>query len=187
VTVALDLTGRAERTTTHVTTARLTAVGLIGALVASIVLIRPIRLAEAMVSAGLLRLMGTGADRFGTAVLVETDAGRAGFTIATGCSTTLLAAPFLAVGALTLGTGRVRPARGLIALAWALVGISLLNQLRFAIVGGAIHLFGFERGYGQSHVLIGTLVSTTGLVVGLAGFVWLLVKTPKPTSTTAGA
>lgn len=142
-----------------------------GAVVLSFIALRPIRVAEAMLSARLLDLLGTGADRFGTAVLVDADGSRAGFTVANGCSTALLAAPFLVIGALALATGRVRPGRTVLCVVGALAAVVLVNQLRFGIVGSAIHLFGFEKGYGQSHVLIGTLVSTLGLVVGLATFV----------------
>jgi len=163
--------GLAERLAIGVTPARLSAAAIGLALVASLVLLRPVRLAEAMLSSAVLSALGFGAERVGTSVLVETDGARAGFTIASGCSTALLAAPFLAVGALAVATGRVRPGRAFATLAAALVGVVVVNQLRFGIVGAAIGWFGFRTGYGQSHVLIGTLVSTVGLVVGLAAFV----------------
>jgi len=162
--------------------AQLTAAALVLGLVGALVALRPIRIGEAMLSAALLRLMGTGAERVGTAVLVDTGGARAGFAIAGGCSTALLATPFIGVGALVLATGRVRPGRTLACLGAAIGGAVLVNQVRFGIVGGAIHLFGFERGYGQSHVLIGTLVSTAGLVVGLTAFVWALGRDPRATT-----
>lgn len=182
-----DLTARPPRQRAAVVApatrrAHLTAAALVVALAGALAALRPIRIGEAMLSAGLLRLMGTGADRVGTAVLVDTEGARAGFAIASGCSTALLATPFIAVGALALATGRVRPSRTLACLGAAIGGAVLVNQLRFGVVGGAIHLFGFERGYGQSHVLIGTLVSTTGLVAGLAGFVWALGRDPRATT-----
>lgn len=158
------------------TRAKATAGGLAALLVLSLVALRQVRIGEAMLSTRILSFLGTGADRFGTAVLVDSDGSRAGFTIASGCSTALLAAPFLVIGALSLVTGRVRPGRTLACVAVALVGVIAVNQLRFGIVGGAIHLFGFERGYGQSHVLIGTLVSTLGLVLGLTFFVLAMGK-----------
>lgn len=173
--------GLGERDRVHAATptALVTALGLAAVLAASLLALRSVRIGEAILSTGLLRLMGTGAERVGTAVTVETGGARAGFTIANGCSTALLAAPFLTVGAIAVLTGRVRPPRILGSVAVAVVGVVLLNQLRFGIVGGAIHLFGFERGYGQSHVLIGTLVSTVGLVAGLAAFVWSLERRPR--------
>lgn len=182
-TIRLDAPRPAGRLLTTVAhrRAQLAAVAMVATLVALLALMRSVRIGEAMLSAALLRLMGTGADRVGTAILVDTDGARAGFAIASGCSTALLALPFIAVGALALVTGRVRPGRTLACVAVAVGGAVLLNQLRFGIVGGAIHLFGFERGYGQSHVLIGTLVSTVGMVAGLAGFVWALGRDPRAT------
>jgi len=168
--------GLGARLRTEATVERVTAVALLATLVASLVLLRPIRIAEAMLSSSLLSLTGIGADRVGTSVLVETEGTRAGFTIASGCSTALLAAPFLVVGALAVATGRIRPRRLLATLAVAVVGVIAVNQLRSSIVGASIHWFGFETGYGQSHVLIGTLVSTLGLVVGLAAFVLAMAR-----------
>lgn len=163
--------GLLARVRAELSPARVTALALVGLLVLSLVNLRPVRLAEAMLSSVLLSVTGFGAERLGTSVLVATDGGRAGFTIANGCSTALLAAPFLLVGALAVGTGRIRPGRALTTVAVALLGVIAVNQLRFWIVGASIGWFGFETGYGQSHVLIGTLVSTFGLVIGLAAFI----------------
>lgn len=173
ITVPQVATADKARATTR---AKVAAGGLTVVLVASLIALRQVRIGEAMISTRILSWLGTGADRFGTAVLVDADGSRAGFTIASGCSTALLAAPFLVIGALSLITGRVRPGRTLACVAVALVGVVAVNQLRFGIVGGAIHLFGFKTGYGQSHVLIGTLVSTLGLVFGLTFFVLAMGK-----------
>jgi exosortase/archaeosortase family protein len=165
-----------DRARTATPTALVTALGLAAAIVASLLALRGIRLGEAILSTAVLQGMGTGAERFGTTVIVDSGAGRAGFTIATGCSTALLAIPFLGVGALALASGRVPVRRTLTALGFAVAGVVLLNQVRFGVIGGAIHVFGYERGYGQSHVLIGTLISTIGLVAGLAAFGWSLSR-----------
>lgn len=185
MSATLTTVGERERVHAATPAALVTAAGLVAVLVCALLALRSIRIGEAVLATGLLRLMGTGAERVGTAVVVDAGAGRAGFTIASGCSTALLAAPFLAVGAIAVLTGRVRPPRALASVGIAAVGVVLLNQLRFGIVGAAIHLFGFERGYGQSHVLIGTLVSTVGLVAGLTAFVWSLEKRPGRAGTGA--
>lgn len=180
MSVAVAHPGRRTRIGTLDPGAIVTALGLASAIVAVLLALRSIRVGEAVLSSLLLQAMGAGAERLGTTVIVQSGPGRAGFTIATGCSTALLAIPFLGVGALAVLTGRFRPRRVLAHLAVAVVGVIVLNQLRFGIVGGAIHVFGYERGYGQSHVLIGTLVSTLGLVGGLTAFGWTLTRGTRP-------
>jgi hypothetical protein len=45
--------------------------------------------------------------------------------------------------------------------------IFTVNQLRFAVIAWSMRTWGFVDGYERSHIFLGTLVSTLGVLAGL--------------------
>lgn len=156
------------------------------AVVAVFWLSRQMQEVEAAVTAALAR--GTGLDdavRYGTAV-VFTVAGRTtGVEITVGCSAALLAAPFLAVTTALLAVRRVSVARAVQALAVALTTLLVVNQVRMLAIIAGMEAWGPEVGYSRTHVLIGTALSTVGVVLAGSCYLGLLLRGsyPSPRST----
>jgi exosortase/archaeosortase family protein len=145
---------------------RLAALAFVGVAVAIATHLRWVRIAEAKAVAVLVGALGTRPGRLNATVWVRTpDDLAAGINIVTGCSVGLLVIPLALVTGLALLTGRLRIVKALQAFVAAALIATVLNQLRYAVTLYAIHRWGFEDGYGQTHVLVGSLVSTVGIVV----------------------
>jgi len=166
---------------------------IVGALLAGVALVAwsGVRSLEAALTAGLLRLVGVDADSIENGVRLVLDRGPApgvpeggfvagGFRIVTSCSVAVIAAPVLAAAAVVVATGRVPVRRALGGLVVALPLIVLVSQARLVVTGLLIDRYGQDRGFSLGHVLVGSVVSTVGFVLGLAGFLWF-VSRKKPT------
>jgi exosortase/archaeosortase family protein len=147
------------------------AVGLVASAVVIVVANHAVRVFETQVSAALVRFTG-GHDvgTLGTNVLFQAKGRYVGFTLDAGCSAAFLLAPFLLLAAGLLSTGRVSVRRGLGSLAVALVAVFAANQARFLVIAAAIRSWGLDRGYARSHVFLGTIVSTLGVLGGVLVF-----------------
>lgn len=139
--------------------------------------LRQVRLAEAFSASWLAGLIGIHPGRLNATVWVQTpDQWPAGINIVNGCSVGLLIIPLAVVTGLMLVTGRVRIRSALVAFALAATVVTLLNQLRYVITLFAIHRWGFAEGYGQTHVLVGSLVSSVGIIVATATLTVVLLR-----------
>lgn len=131
---------------------------------------------EASISAGLINAL-----QISTAYVVDTSViflpGQryAGFTVSAGCTATLLVVPFFLITAGLLSFSRFSLQRSLTALGVVTLLIYVANQARLLLIAGVMRLFGGERGYELSHVFLGTIVSTLGVLFAIVAFVAILV------------
>jgi exosortase/archaeosortase family protein len=131
---------------------------------------------EASISAGLINAL-----QISTAYVVDTSViflpGQryAGYTVSAGCTATLLVVPFFLVTAGLLSFSRFSLRRSLTALSVVTLLIYVANQARLLLIAGVMRAFGGERGYELSHVFLGTIVSTLGVLFAIVAFVAILV------------
>ncbi|HWH35705.1 MAG TPA: hypothetical protein VNT56_10365 [Acidimicrobiales bacterium] len=141
-----------------------------------------VRSIEAWLSAGLGRGLGlVEAEPLRSAVVFELEGRSVGFTITPGCSVAFLVPFFFVVAAGLVAVGRIHLRRAVTAVTVVTAALFAVNQLRLLIVTASMRGWGFEAGYERSHVLLGTLASTVGVV--LAVFLFLFVVTrhrPEP-------
>lgn len=126
-----------------------------------------VRVGEAWVQAGLLRILGMGGRQVESVVLVGSDGALFGLAITAGCSVGPLLAVFL-VGTAPVVWWRDLPF-GRVVRALARLGLVLFlaNQVRILVIVLAMRVWGVERGYEVSHVFIGSAITTVGFVLGV--------------------
>ncbi|MEZ0494445.1 hypothetical protein AB2L28_19580 [Kineococcus sp. TBRC 1896] len=138
---------------------------------------RAVRHAEACASAFLVRrTWGPEARCLADNTLYRVDGVLAGHTVTIGCSAVVLLVPFVLVAGLLLPVRRMSAVVTLGSLGIAAVVVAAVNQLRLLTIATGIHLWGLERGYGATHVLAGSIVSTVGIVLGGLTFLVLLTR-----------
>lgn len=134
------------------------------------------QVAEASVSAGLINaLQISSAYVVDTSVIFLPGQRYAGFTVSAGCTATLLVVPFFLLTAGLLSFSRFSVKRSLTALGVVTLLIYVANQARLLLIAGVMRVFGGERGYELSHVFLGTIVSTLGVLLAIVAFVAILV------------
>lgn len=101
-----------------------------------------------------------------------------GFSLSVACTAALLLVPFFVIAGLLLVARRVESRRAVVALAVTTAVIFLVNQLRLLVIAGSMLAWGFTTGYERSHVFLGTVLSTLGVIGGVIIFVWMLVGKP---------
>ncbi|WP_432574216.1 exosortase/archaeosortase family protein [Kineococcus sp. SYSU DK005] len=144
-----------------------------------------VRHAEAGLSAVLARTLGLhDVYRAGYAVMFSVEGVRTGYEITLGCTVAFLLVPFFAATSVLLTIRRVPVQRALSSLACAVGLIVTFNQLRLVAIALSMDHFGPALGYSLSHVLLGTLISTTGVVLAGTAFLAVLLR---GTFTRAGA
>lgn len=131
---------------------------------------------EAQINQGLLSLLDIVKDpqQVGSAVIFADGLRYIGLQITPGCSVAMLLAPFVAVTGVLLWVGRGTPRALGFSLGLLFVVFMLTNQLRLSFIAGAMHWWGFERGYEISHVAVGSIISAFGFVFGIVVFVIVL-------------
>jgi exosortase/archaeosortase family protein len=150
------------------------AVGL-AAVTMVILRIRAIAMMEADVSSWLIRVTGLAESRsVGTAVIYHLGHRWVGFAITGGCSVALLMIPPFILSAILIGIRRVSWLRGVVAAASATALLIVVNQIRLFVIASAMQWWGFQSGYERSHVLIGSGITTIGLVLVTILFVIFL-------------
>ncbi len=155
----------------------LTALAVVTAGIAIAVAHRSVQAAEAWMSAGLATALGlVTAEPFGSAVVFPIDGRNVGFTITPGCSVAFLLPFFFVVAAALLASGRIGPGRAAFTVVAVSVTLFAVNQLRLLIVSASMRGWGFETGYERSHILLGTLASTIGVIVGVLLFLFLVTR-----------
>ena len=153
------------------------AAGLVALAALVVAANRSVRLFETSVAASVLRL--TGAHQVGSLgpnVLFSAKGRYVGVALDPGCSAAFLVAPFLVLGAAMLLTGRVTVRRGLASTALAVVLVFLANQARLFVIASAIRAWGLRVGYERSHVFLGTVVSTFGVLFGALAFFYFVSR-----------
>ena len=136
-----------------------------------------VRAAEARTGADLARMVGlVPARAVGSAVVFPLEGRFVGYAVTEGCTVAFLVAPFFVLAALLIASRRTRPLRGLRALAAVSLVFFTVNQARLLVVAASMRVWGFRTGYERSHVLLGTMLSTVGVLAGVLLFVWLVVE-----------
>jgi exosortase/archaeosortase family protein len=145
--------------------------------------------AEAWLNAALINATGIApAEVFGASVVFLRGQAYNGFTVAAGCTATLLLVPFFFLTAGLLGFSRLSPRRCLAALVLVTVLVNAANQGRMLLIAWQMRTLGGERGYEVSHVFLGTVVSTLGVLLAIVVFVGVLVGwSPRRKRPEAGA
>lgn len=129
---------------------------------------------EAAATVPLARLIGLDdARQVGRSVLFSVDGQPTGVDITIGCTAAFLLLPFVAATTVLLAVRRIPAPRAFAALGTAVVVVLAVNQARVLAIVAGMQAWGPEAGYGRTHVLVGTAVSTVGVVV--AGSCYLLV------------
>lgn len=134
-----------------------------------------VRTVEAVVTCAILRPLGAQPDRLRTTVWVQTPSSwPAGVQIVNSCSAGVLLIPIAVACGLVVATGRVSTWRAL--ASFVLVGIIAvaMNQVRYAVILLAIHQWGFDAGFHQTHVLIGSVISAA-TVIGATALAYRLL------------
>jgi exosortase/archaeosortase family protein len=135
----------------------------------------PVRHVEACLSAELVAAAGTdGARCVGDTTVYRLDGLLTGHSVTFGCTSLLLLGPFVAVTVLLSLVPRVPVPRIAVAAAVAVVGIPAVNQVRMLTVHGGMRLWGVERGYELTHILVGTTISVLGTAGIAAAFLTVL-------------
>ncbi|MGH9125191.1 MAG: hypothetical protein ACRDZ8_10765 [Acidimicrobiales bacterium] len=137
------------------------------------------RVIEASVSAWTIRLFRVRPARsLGPDVIFPLGHRWVGFALTLSCTSALLMVPFFVIAGVLLLFRRVPRRRALVALAVAAAVLFAINQLRLVVIAASMLWWGFETGYQRSHVLLGTTLSTIGVIIGIIIFVWMLVEDP---------
>jgi exosortase/archaeosortase family protein len=146
------------------------AAGVVG--VALLVFQHQVRRYEATASARAVSLFGLlHAHSIGTAVVFVLRGHFVGYSLSAGCTAAFLIAPFfLLAGAALVIAPRLPVGRTLSTLAMIAALLFVVNQARLLVIAGSMREWGFVQGYDVSHVFLGTVVSTIGVVGGLVLF-----------------
>jgi exosortase/archaeosortase family protein len=152
-------------------------VAVIGVGLALLVWQARFRLLETNVSAWAVRALHLrpAASAVGTNVIFPLHGRWVGYSLTVACTAALLMLPFFLIAGLLLLTGRIDRRRGLSALLAVSVIIFVVNQLRMLLIAASMMWWGFQRGYERSHVFLGTVLSTIGVITGMIIFVWMLL------------
>lgn len=138
---------------------------------------RSVQSLEAWLSAGLANGLGlVPAEPFGTAVVFPLDGRMVGFTITPGCSVAFLLPVFFVAAAALLAFGRISTSRAVVTVVAVSATLFVVNQVRLLIVSASMRGWGFELGYERSHILLGSLASTLGVVLGVILFLFLVTR-----------
>jgi len=143
------------------------AVALAAAGVGFVLFDASVRRLEASTSAAVIAVTGFRSAAIGSAVVFMNQGRAVGYSLTPGCSVALLVAPLMLIVAALLFVRRLSLRR---ALTTAVVLVALLftvNQCRFLVIAWSMREWGFRTGYERSHIFLGTIVSTIGVVVGL--------------------
>jgi hypothetical protein len=138
---------------------------------------RSVQVLEAWMSAGLASALGVvTAEPFGIAVVFPLDGRNVGFTITPGCSVAFLLPFFFVVAAALLAVGRIGAHRAVVTVVAVSATLFAVNQVRLLIISASMRGWGFETGYERSHILLGSLASTIGVVLGVFLFLYLVTR-----------
>ncbi|WP_434740499.1 hypothetical protein [Micromonospora sp. SH-82] len=140
-----------------------------------------VAVAEAWLNARLVAAVGLAdTTSVGAAVTFPLDQRWVGFLVSTGCSVAMLLIPPFVLASLLVGFRRLTLPRAAIAVSLAVALLVAVNQVRLAAVVAAMQLWGFELGYQRSHVLIGSAISTVGLIAVAIVFLLLVGSGRRP-------
>jgi hypothetical protein len=144
-----------------------------------------VRRFEAAASARLVGSLGiVSAHALGTAVVFHLGSGFFGYVLTPGCTVAFLISPFFfLLAAALVAAPRIAVRRALMTLAIISVLLFVVNQLRLVVFAASMRAWGFKTGYERSHVFLGTIASTLGLVAALLLFLAVLSggRRPRPT------
>jgi len=140
-----------------------------------------VRTIEARVAVAVLAAAQVaGAQAFGTDVLFRLHGAFVGVNITTSCSVALLISPFCLLAGGLLLSRRTSVGAGLRTLGIVALWLFAMNQARILLIVLSMRIWGFDRGYELSHVAFGSVISTLGVLGGVALFVRRVGRAPIP-------
>ncbi|MEI4273468.1 hypothetical protein TEK04_17235 [Klenkia sp. LSe6-5] len=138
---------------------------------------------EAAAAVPLARLVGVeDARQLGRSVLFSVDGQATGIDVTVGCTAAFLLLPFVAATTVLLAVRRIPALRAIASLGTAVLVILAVNQARMLAITAGMVTWGPEVGYARTHVLVGTAVSTLGLVVAGTCFLLVLLRGTYPSA-----
>ena len=142
---------------------------------------------EAAASVPLARLIGLDdARQIGRSVLFTVEGQPTGVDITIGCTAAFLLLPFVLATTVLLAVRRIPARRAFASLATAVVVVLAVNQARVLAIIAGMGAWGPEDGYGRTHVLVGTAVSTVGVVLAGSAFLLVLLRGTYPVTQPHG-
>ncbi|SCX39150.1 exosortase/archaeosortase family protein [Klenkia marina] len=142
---------------------------------------------EAAATVPLARLIGLeDARQVGRSVLFTVAGQPTGVDITIGCTAAFLLLPFVAATTVLLAVRRIPAPRAFASLAAAVVVVLAVNQARVLAIIAGMEAWGPEDGYGRTHVLVGTAVSTVGVVAAGSCFLLVLLRGTYPVTQPHG-
>lgn len=140
-----------------------------------------VRIVEAHVAVALLAIAQVaGTQAFGTDVLFRMHGAFVGVNITTSCSAALLLSPFFLLAGGLFVSRRTSVGSGLRTLGMVALWLFAMNQARILLIVLSMRAWGFERGYELSHIAFGSVISTLGVLGGVALFVRSVSRAPTP-------
>ena len=164
-------------------------IGVVGlaVVVAAFVFSEQLQRWEAAAAVPLARWGGLdGVVRYGSTIVFVVDGRPTGVDITVGCSAAFLITPFVLAATALLAVRRIPFGRALRAVLVAVVVVLVVNQLRVFAIVAAMDAWGPETGYSRTHVLVGTALSTVGVVVAGSAFVAMVLKGSYPSPRWTG-
>ena len=123
---------------------------------------------EAMLASLTLGPFIGGAGSSGTTFFLAQDQGLIGLVITAECTALILIAPLVVLAAVLLVFTRASWARIFTGIALMWVIVTVVNEVRLALIGFASSVWGTDVGYPISHTYVGSVVGILGFVAGLA-------------------
>jgi exosortase/archaeosortase family protein len=134
------------------------------------------RSAEATMAAWLLRPFVDGnVGTWGTVFFVQEGDSVLGLRITVECTALVLIAPLMILAAVLLAVARTRWVRtGLGVLAMIAI-VTVVNEIRLALIGFSTERWGVDQGYTISHTFVGSFIGIIGFVLGLTALIAITV------------
>jgi exosortase/archaeosortase family protein len=134
------------------------------------------RSVEATIAAWVLRPFVDGqVGTWGTVFYVQDGDSVLGLRITAECTALVLIAPLLLLSAVLLVAARTRWARSGLGILVMIAVITVVNEIRLALIGFSTERWGVEQGYVISHTFVGSVIGIIGFVLGLSALILITV------------
>jgi exosortase/archaeosortase family protein len=166
--IPLGSTGLSRSGTVRVL-ARYSLVTVLLAVVAAIVTGHAFyRATEAALAAGVLRFVGVASFTSQDVFYVPVRHGVVGLEVTPECTAILLIAPLVMLAAVLVLVARAPVVRALLGVVGMVVIVTVINEIRLAVIGWSTQRWGIDPGYEISHTFVGSVIGIAGFAVGLA-------------------
>jgi exosortase/archaeosortase family protein len=134
------------------------------------------RAVEAFLASALLRPFVDATTSSVGSVIVVSDTHRVfGLDVTAECTALILIAPLLLLAAALLLFGRAPWWRTALGVAAMVTVVTVVNEVRLALIGYSTLRWGIDQGYEISHTFVGSVIGIVGFALGLAVLVLITV------------